>query len=170
MSVSIIRYWVSVMLGAWIVVACGFQMVGRPLPEDARRIYLNTESPYSVFSRTLGKNIRRRGGQLVATPSEADLVLTVVDDSTGQRVLSVSARNIPREYEIFYILQYSIESSDNSQLLPVQTIDLQRSYTYDETQVLGKRTEETVLREALAEDLVRQLLRRLEALPERKPG
>ena len=147
-----------------VLTGCGFQMVGRPLPADANRIYLKTTSPYSEFARSLDKRVIERGGVLVSRPAEADVVLTIVDDSTGQRVLSVSARNIPREYEIFYVLQFSIEAPDNSPLVPVQVIDLQRSYTYDETQVLGKRNEETVLREALADDLVRQVLRRVESL------
>ena len=159
-----------VALMAGFLSGCGFQMVGRPLPADTNRIYLNTTSPYSEFARSLGKRVTERGGTLVSRASEADLVLTIVDDATGQRVLSVSVRNIPREYEIYYVLQFSIEAPDNSPLIPVQTIDLQRSYTYDETQVLGKRNEETVLREALAEDLVRQVLRWVESLPERNPS
>jgi outer membrane lipopolysaccharide assembly protein LptE/RlpB len=39
-----------------------------------------------------------------------------------------------------------------------------RSYTYDETQVLGKAQEERILRRALAEDLARQIVRRIEAV------
>ena len=36
-----------------------------------------------------------------------------------------------------------------------------RSYSYDPTQVLGMSAEEQVLREALAEDLARRVLRRI---------
>ena len=39
-----------------------------------------------------------------------------------------------------------------------------RSYTYDETQVLAKSREEQELRRSLAEDLARQVVRRIEAL------
>jgi len=39
-----------------------------------------------------------------------------------------------------------------------------RNYTYDETQVLGKEREASILRQALAEDLARQVVRRIEAL------
>jgi outer membrane lipopolysaccharide assembly protein LptE/RlpB len=39
-----------------------------------------------------------------------------------------------------------------------------RSYTYDETQVLAKASEEQILREALADDLARRVVRRIEAL------
>ena len=156
-------------LAATLTGGCGFQMVAAPLDDDARRIYLQTSSPYSVFSRTFSREVRQRGGELVQSAEDADLTLRILEDSTGQRVLSVSARNIPREYEIFYVLQYSANAR-NGNSLTNQSLDLQRSYTYDETLVLGKRKEETVLREALAEDLVRQVLRRLESLPSRQQG
>ena len=40
---------------------------------------------------------------------EADAVVRVTTDRTGRRVLSVSARNTPQEFEIFYIVEYSID-------------------------------------------------------------
>jgi len=39
-----------------------------------------------------------------------------------------------------------------------------RAYTYDETQVLAKEAEEQILREALADDLARRVLQRIQAL------
>jgi len=43
-----------------------------------------------------------------------------------------------------------------------ESIIATRSYTYNETLVLGKSAEESVLRESLAQDLARQVLRRIE--------
>jgi outer membrane lipopolysaccharide assembly protein LptE/RlpB len=39
-----------------------------------------------------------------------------------------------------------------------------RDYTYDETRVLGKEKEEELLREAIADDLVRVVLMQLSSL------
>jgi LPS-assembly lipoprotein len=89
-------------------------------------------------------------------------VLVISSDDTGQRVLSVSARNIPREYEIYYAVTVSLRSGTISLMEP-ETIIVTRAYTYDETQVLGKSAEEDLLREALARDLARQVLRRIES-------
>ena len=46
--------------------------------------------------------------------------------------------------------------------LEAQALDLTRSYTFNETQVLGKRSEEGILRKALAEDLARRVMKRID--------
>jgi LPS-assembly lipoprotein len=78
-------------------------------------------------------------------------------------VLSVSARNTPREYEIFYAVTFALQAGTESLIEPEQLV-VTRSYTYDETQVLGKAREERLLRRSLADDLARRVLRRIEAL------
>ena len=54
--------------------------------------------------------------------------------------------------------------ADGESLIEPEVLIARRSYTYDETQVLGKEREETILRQSLAEDLARQVVRRIEAL------
>jgi LPS-assembly lipoprotein len=90
-------------------------------------------------------------------------VLKIIGDATGQRVLSVSARNIPREYEIFYQVTFSL-TIGGDQIIEPESLVMTRSYTYDETQVLAKSREEQELRRSLAEDLARQVVRRIEAM------
>lgn len=144
--------------------ACGFRLEGTaPLPSAMAKTYVDTSRPYSEFLASLREALRLRGSELVASAPEADAVLTILEDSTAQRVLSVSARNTPREYEIFYIVTFSLAAGEE-RLIEPETIVVTRSYTYDETQVLGKAAEERVLRRALAEDLARQVLRRIEAV------
>jgi LPS-assembly lipoprotein len=84
-------------------------------------------------------------------------------EDQGQRVVSVSARNVPREYEVWYTVHYELRSGEKM-LLPESTQTLTRDYTYDETEVLGKAREEDVLRDALVDDLVRIALIQLSAL------
>ena len=86
-----------------------------------------------------------------------------MQEDTGQRVLSVSGRNVVREYEVFYRVFYSIQTKDKLIKSPQEEI-LTRDYTYDETLVLGKEREENLLREAIADDLVRIILMQLVSL------
>ena len=101
--------------------------------------------------------------QLVDTASEATAVISLHVDKTDQRVLSVSARNVPTEYEVFYSIEYSVDSGENN-LLSRQFINLTSDYTYDETLVLGKAKEEELLREAIVDDLVRIVLKQIGTL------
>lgn len=149
--------WVLAALGG-----CGFTLEGSaPLPSTMTRTFLESPNRNSPFISSLREALRLRGSQVVENPSEADAILTVSSDDTGQRVLSVTARNIPREYEIYYAVTISLRSGSTA-LMESERIVVTRAYIYDETLVLGKSAEEQLLREALADDLARQVLRRVE--------
>jgi len=77
--------------------------------------------------------------------------------------INESARNVPREYEVYYTINYSVENGSQSIVDP-QSLTLTRDYTYDETLVLGKAREAELLRDAIVDDLVRIILKQLAAL------
>ena len=127
------------------------------------RTYIAAEDRHSLFYRELRRQLREAGVQLADIPDDATATLTISVDETNQRVLSVSTRNVPTEYEVYYSIEYSVDSGDTS-LLRLQFITLTRDYTYDETLVLGKAHEEQLLREAIVEDLVRIVFKQLGTL------
>ena len=94
---------------------------------------------------------------------QASAIIRIRKDDSGQRVLSVSARNTPEEYEVFYTVEYSVESQTGELIAP-QTLQLARDYSYDTRAVLAKQREEALLREALARDLAGIVIRRLATL------
>jgi len=124
------------------------------------RTYIAANDRYSQFYRKLRDELRNAGVQLVDSPVESSAVFSILADETDQRVLSVSARNVPREYEVYYTIRYSVESGNDTIMVP-QSLTLTGDYTYDETLVLGKAREEELLREAIVDDLVRVVLRQL---------
>lgn len=144
--------------------ACGFHMQGAfTVPEEMQRTYISTEDRYSFFYRELKRQLVRNGVQVVDMPDDSAATLSIHLDKTDQRVLSVSARNVPTEYEVFYSVEYSVDSGEQN-LLTRQFITLTQDYTYNETLVLGKAQEEQVLREAIVNDLVRIVLKQLGSL------
>ncbi|MDJ0940595.1 MAG: hypothetical protein QNJ00_12620 [Woeseiaceae bacterium] len=147
-----------------VIAACGFQMRGQPaLPAEMASTYIAADDRRSLFYRRLRSELMENGVTVVDTPVEATAVLNILDDRTGQRVLSVSARNLPREFEVFYRVTYSLENDERTLLEP-QERTVTRNYTWDETLVLGKAREGELLTEAIADDLVRIVLFQLAAL------
>lgn len=127
------------------------------------RTFIETANPQSLFYRTLRDQLSAAGVTVVDSPLDATATLSVESDVTGQRVLSVSARNVPREFEVYYTVFYSLKTVDRT-LLDTRSQTLTRDYTWDETLVLGKEKEEQVLREAIADDLVRIVLIQLSSI------
>lgn len=147
-----------------LMTACGFQLRGSTdFPPGMSAVYIDAPDRYSPFYRELTKTIRASELTLANNPIDADTVIRVLNDETGRRALSVSARNVPREYEVFYLVRYAVLLDGEEVLAPQQFI-LMRDYTFDETQVLGKALEEQVLRESIAADLVGLLVQRIGAI------
>ena len=143
---------------------CGFQLQGTlTAPPEMERTYIAATDPHSDFYRDLRAALRAAGVTLVDNPNEATATFTISFERTGQRVLSVSARNVPTEFEVFYTIEYALDSGARN-LLEMQVLTLTRDYTYDPTLVLGKAKEETLLREAIVEDLVRIVLKQISTL------
>lgn len=152
------------LLVSLLVAACGFQLRGsKDFPEGMSVVYIETSDRFSPFYRELTKTIRGSKLSLADNPVDADTIIRVISDQTGRRALSVSARNVPREYEVFYLVRYAIFIDDEEVLTPQQFI-LTRDYTFDETQVLGKALEEEFLRNSIAEDLVGLLMQQIGAI------
>ena len=143
---------------------CGFRLQGsESLPPEIARSYIATPDRYTPFHRELVSALEARGVEVTEDPARASAVLEISRDETGQRVLSVSGRNVPREFEIFYTVEYSVRTTEGTVLAP-ERITLTQDYTWEETRVLGKRREEEMLRGALVRDLVRQVVRQLASI------
>lgn len=144
--------------------SCGWQLQGRArLPEVFSVTRIDANDPHSDFTRALTEHLRISGTRLVDTAADAGAVIKIHRDDSGQRVLSVSVRNTPEEYEVYYIVEYSVQSG-SEELLPRQTLELTRDYSYDERAVLAKQREHALLREALGRDLAAQVVRRIASL------
>ncbi len=152
-----------VMLGL-LLAGCGFQLRGAAtVPAEMAKTYIETVDQHSLFYRTLREGLRDAGVDVVDSPANATAIFTIASDETGQRVLSVSARNVPREFEVFYSVTYAVDAGGSS-LMNTRRQTLTRDYTWNENIVLGKEREERMLREAIADDLVRIVLIQLSGI------
>jgi LPS-assembly lipoprotein len=146
------------------VAGCGFQLQGAlSIPPEMQRTYIATENPYSDFYRRLRAELLAAGVDVVDTATAATSTISISYDETDQRVLSVSARNVPTEYEVYYTIEYAVDDGTDV-LLPSQSLTITRDYTYDSTLVLGKAREEDLLRKSIVDDLVRIVLKRISTL------
>jgi LPS-assembly lipoprotein len=147
-----------------LLAGCGFHLQGTfTTPAEMERTYIAAIDQHSPFYRELRATLTSSGVTLVDNVADATATFTISFDETDQRVLSVSARNVPTEYEVYYTVEYALDGGSRG-LLEYQTLTLTRDYTYDSTLVLGKAREEDLLREAIVDDLVRIVLKQISTL------
>ena len=143
---------------------CGFHLRGDvTYPPEMGTTYIEASDHYTPFYRKMKASLRGSGVTVTSNPARAGAVLRILEDTSGQRVLTVSARNVPNEYDVYYIVKYSLEIS-GKEAVPAERHARNRDYTYDETLVLGMDSQSEVIREALADDLVGLVSRRLSAV------
>jgi LPS-assembly lipoprotein len=155
---------VAALGAAALASACGFRLAGSdPLPGVLARPYVLLKDPYTDFSREFEHQLKSSGAALQVLRANATATIDVTKDLVVQRTLSVSALNIPTEYELTYTVTFSVEGTDKELLAP-QTISLSKDYSFEENVLLAKEHEADVLRQQMARDLVSIAMRRLTSL------
>jgi LPS-assembly lipoprotein len=144
--------------------ACGFRLVHPdPLPGILARPYLSLKDPYTDFSREFEHQLKGAGATLQVVRANSTASIDVTQDLVEQRTLSVSALNIPTEYELTYTVTFAVRGPDKELLAP-QTVSLSKDYSFEENVLLAKEHEADILRQQMARDLVIIAMRRLTSL------
>jgi LPS-assembly lipoprotein len=157
----------AVFCGVLAFSGCGFRLAGgESLPGVLARPYLSLKDPYTDFSREFEHQLKNSGATLQPLRANSTATIEVIKDLVEQRTLSVSAANIPTEYELTYTVTFAVLGTDTELLAP-QTISLSKDYSFEENVLLAKEHEADILRQQMARDLVSIAMRRLTSLKPR---
>jgi LPS-assembly lipoprotein len=153
----------AILLGL-LLAGCGFHLQGRqPMPAAFAYTYIDTKDEQTDFVQDLRKALIASGSKVIRTQGSSGATVSVHEDELSERILSVSARNIPTEYELTYRVKFSVTANGKT-LIDNEEISASRDLSFEETQLLAKEREQEILREALARDLVALVMRRLASL------
>lgn len=154
---------------ACLLSACGFHLRGSDgsftLPFATLFVTLPDSSPLAI---DLKRNIRANGGtEIVADRKLADGIIDVLVDPDKTRtktILSINSNGRVREYQLGYAITFRVVDRAGNELLAPTSISLNRPITFNESQLLAKETEETLLYRDMKMDMVQQMLRRIAAV------
>jgi LPS-assembly lipoprotein len=148
---------------ATLLAGCGFQMQGRAsLAPSVARIYVQADDAQSDFTIALRRSLVVAGATLVDNPQGA-ATLRIEADDFADRVSSISARNVPREYELTYRVRFALIEGGRERIA-AEELSLTRDLSFDETRALGKEREREALRATLARELAAVVVQRLASL------
>lgn len=146
------------LLSALTLAACGFQLRGLA---DLAFQNLYIQGPNLTISKNLKKLLAVNGVTIVSEQDKAELMLELLNESTEDRILSLSGAGRVSEYELFYRVNFRMRDPANELWGPVQKLEERRDFSYDDTQLLAKQFEETRLYDDMRDDAVREIMRRL---------
>lgn len=150
----------TALLISFLLTACGFQLRGQAdLPFE--RIYVETDG-FSLFAAELRRVIQSREAVEVTDSAEqAQVVLKVTNERRERRILSLQSSGSVSEFLFLYQVSYRVMDNKRQDLVAPNEISLRRAMQFDDTQILGKESEEELLFRDMQADAIQQMLRRL---------
>jgi LPS-assembly lipoprotein len=150
---------------AALLAGCGFHLRKEAdLPASMKRIHIEIADASSQLGKDLAKALPRSGAQVVDTVEPGVAVMKISANAFSSDVLSVGGTARANEYALRYHVEFEVQDAAGTALLPKQTIELSREFTFDATQALGVAAETDLLSKELERDMVQTILRRLEAI------
>ncbi len=140
--------------------ACGFHLQSKPeLPLEMQRVRLEVQDAYGQFARRLEAHLEQNGVNVVLTLP--DTILEVPVNETRKEIQSIGDNARVREYLLRHTVQFRLLDADGTELIPLQTFEQSRVYSFNEQDILSAEREDEFLRSDLADSLARMVVRRL---------
>lgn len=144
--------------------ACGFRLQGvRDLPFQV--LYVNAGRGQGELVDQIRLAITTQSSTRIADePSAADAILDITENRFEKVILSLNSAGRVREYQLRQKVSFRVRTQDQTELMPLSTVEIRRDLTYSDAEMLAKQQEELTLQNEMRTDAVQQLLRRLQAI------
>ncbi|MEQ1526481.1 MAG: LPS assembly lipoprotein LptE [Gallionella sp.] len=143
-----------------LLTACGFHLRGQ-VGMSFQSIYLTAPNLNSPFVNELRRNLVANKVSLASGAEQSDVVLNIVSEYTEKQVLSLGGDGRVNEYRLIYRVSLRAYNQQQQEWIPAEDMSLRRDFSYDDTQILAKEAEETLLYQSMRTDMVQQIVRRL---------
>ncbi len=149
-------------LSGLLLSGCGFKLRG-PQRLEFATLHVSA-SELTALGASLRRLIATTGSTTVTEDAaQADARLQILANERGREILSLTGAGKVREYQLTQTLRFQLLDKTGKALIAPTSISAAREYTFDDSQVLGKEQEETLLYRDMQNDLLQQLMRRLAA-------
>ena len=88
-------------------------------------------------------------------------MLEVPLNESRKEIQSIGDNARVREFLVRHTVQFRLLDSDGTELIPLQTLEQSRVYSFNEQDILAVEREEEFLRNELADSLARMAVRRM---------
>jgi LPS-assembly lipoprotein len=150
--------------------ACGFHLRrNAALPPSMSHVHLDVSGGGSL-QRELARALENANVTVEddGGPGIAELHVPVASFATQS--LTQTGYVAITEYAVRYHVEFDAAGTDGKPLLPHQTIDMQREYSYDSTNTVGNASQVQQIEDSLVTDMVQAIMFRLEAAERHAPA
>jgi len=144
------------------IASCGFHFRGQThLAAPLKTMYLKTKDPYGELTRNIIQFLKMSGVHLTDTVKEADTVLEILSETTGQELLGVGSTQQTRQYNLTLTVTYQVTRPNGSILLLPEKATESRTLAINSNQILGSSNEANALYKQMRRAVVFDIMNRL---------
>jgi len=155
---------IAILASVLLLSACGFQLRGEAnLSADLKRVHVQIADQFSPLKRDLEAALTRSGANVEEKSGDGIAEINLSNVSLAPVVRSVGATAFVNEFSMIYHVELSISGADGKSLLPLQTIEHSREFTFDQSQAIGTNVEQDEIKKEMERDMVAALMRKVEA-------
>jgi len=146
-----------------LTTACGFHLRGSQTTKiNIDNVFINGGS---ALAEEVKSQFINSGVSLATSAQSAAHIVTLKETNFEKSVLSVSpTTGKVEEYQILFQAKIDAMRADGTYIVENEKITVTRDFAFDETEVLGEFSEESIIQEDLVRRAASQILRRLQAL------
>lgn len=138
---------------------CGFHLRGQvDLPFASAYV----DSPaISPLTEPLKRSLREAGKTVADKKEAAEITIRLSQPTRSKDILSLSGAGKIAEYRLQYKVGMAVLNARGEELLAGSEVQLVRDLSYDDKYILAKEYEEALLFQAMEQEVLQTLLRRL---------
>lgn len=147
-------------LSVLLLTACGFHLRG-DFGMPFKSLYLQAPNLNSPFVVDLKRNLATNHVNFVTTPEQADVILDIASEIPEKQILTLGGSGRVNEFQLRYRVAIRAYDLNKNVWIPAEEMIIRRDYSYDDTKILAKESEEVMLYQSMRTDMVQQIIRRL---------
>jgi len=168
--VSLVRIVVYIVLLS-LIAGCGFHLRGSQGDDVVlERIHISSTNARDEFVRELKDSLQRRNMTVVDERADASYSLRVSPERTSRRAVATSSDVTVSEYELRMAVEFELFDTGGEPVIESTEIIAERIFVFDRNSLTGTGEEEELLKEEMRRDLVRQMIRRVNAAVNSAPS
>lgn len=126
-----------------------------------KTLYLEAANQNSPFIADLRSNLEGNRVTLVNAAEKAEMILQIVSEIPEKQILTLGGTGRVSEFQLRYRVSLRAYDLKQNTWIPAEEMIIRRDYSYDDTKILSKESEEALLYQSMRSDMVQQILRRL---------
>ncbi|MGB8077652.1 MAG: LPS assembly lipoprotein LptE [Gallionella sp.] len=150
----------ALLIAVMLLGGCGFHLREQEaMPFNS--IYVDTPNQKSLLVSELRHDLDSSKVKLADSAEHADVVLDIISENPDKQILTLDSSGRVTEFRLIYRVSLRAYDHQKQNWIPPEVLELHRDFSYDDSLVLAKESEEALLSNSMRTEMADQIVRRL---------